>query len=515
MLAALLAALQAATKVLWGDELITLSIAQTGSMAGIWRALTLGADPNPPLTHWLVLHSVRAFGSSALAVRLPSIVGMLLVLGAMWSILRRWLSPGFAAAGLLALMATRGFDYAYDARSYSALAAFTMIALALWLTANGRKAAPPTRAVRLASLAGLAIALALAISSNYYGVLAFFPIAAGELVRTLSKDPGEKRRRLRPGVWVAMAAASVSLAFYLPLIRHNIAEFAPHAWNSPQPGMIVQSYLLLVEGIFWPVAGMALYAFWKRFRRTGTQTASLLESWEAAALAALLLYPVLGFSIAMLGAGMISPRCVVPVCCGFGIALALLARMLFGGSSRAGVVLLAGLLFWVVARQVACAVLLQRQRIAFFALRDDLDRRAAAVPGSPILVGDSLVLLPLAHYADDGVRQRLVFPIDFDAIHRSEPDDSGERNLWAGRDGLFPVRIAPSSSALPAGPDALLLARPAGWLAQRLAIDGYRLTPLPHSDAPGDAGRPAGYGDLGGVFTPLMHEDTLLFAARR
>src|ERR1019366_2682484 len=80
----LIACAQAATKLLWCDELIPLAIARQGSLAAIWSALAAGADPNPPLPHWLVLESIRAFGQSALAVRLPSILAVLLAIVSLW-----------------------------------------------------------------------------------------------------------------------------------------------------------------------------------------------------------------------------------------------------------------------------------------------------------------------------------------------------------------------------------------------------------------------------------------------
>ena len=515
-----IACIQAATKLLWCDELITLAIARQGSLAAIWRALADGADPNPPLSHWLVLEATRAFGQSALAVRLPAILCVLLAIVSLWAILRRWLCPGYAAVGILAFMATRGFDYAYDARSYAPLMGFTMASLALWLVAcdspeTGRRW-PPQNGVRLAALTGMAAALALAVSSNYYGVLAFFPIATGEIILTVRK------RHLEPGTWLAMAAAALPLRAFLPLIRHNLAEFGPHAWNRPRASMIADSYFELVEGVFWPVLGLALYAAWRRFRHPiATASAGgpsfqrpLLNGWvastspslqphETAALAVLLAYPLLGFRIALLGHGMISPRCVVPVCCGFGIAAAVLARRIFGASPRAGVIVLSLALLWVAARESACAFVLAGQRVAFLQLRDEIARQ----PGNqPIAVADSLLVLPLARYSSDDVRARIVFPIDFDAIHRFEPDDSGEQNLWAGRDGLFPVRIAPYAPSLFTVPTLTIVARPGGWLAQHLAADGFHLDET--------ASQPP-WQRLGGVFTPLAHEDTRILAAHR
>jgi hypothetical protein len=489
-----IACVQGATKLLWGDELITLAIARQGSLVKIWHALALGADPNPPLMHWLVMISTNVFGQSAFAVRLPAILCVLLAIVSLWIILRRWLSVGYAAVGVLAFMATRGFDYTYDARSYAPLLGFGMASLAFWLTSTDREGRP-----RLLALAGMAAALALGLSSNYYGVLAFFPIAAGEAVRTV------RARRIEAGAWVAMAVAALPLLAYLPLIHHNIAEFTPHAWNRPRAGMILESYLELVEGIFWPVLGFALYFAWKKVMADPFPAASRrkqpVQPHEAAALVILILYPVLGLCIAAGGAGMVSPRCVVPVCCGFGIAAALLGRRVFGGKARAGVILLSIALFWVVARESACAILLARQRTAFLELRDEVGRDSSG--GGPIVVTDSSFVLPLAYYSPKEMRDRIVFPIDFDAIHRKEKDDSGEQNLWAGRDGVFPIRIVAYDPSIFAVPRLTLISRYRGWVPTLLARDGFTLSGE-------DLTWPQTYTwqQLGGVFTPMAHEET-------
>jgi hypothetical protein len=492
-----IACAQAATKLLWCDELITLSIAHQGSLAAIWRALAVGADPNPPLSHWLVLQSTRLLGESDQDVRHPAVLCVLLAIVSLWFILRRWVAPGYAAVGVLAFMATRGFDYAYDARSYAPLMGFAMASLALWLTTCDDGPAPAPLP-RYSALIYMTAALALGLSSNYYGALAFFPIAIGETVLSL------RARRIRPIVWLALIVAALPLIAYLPLIHHNIAEFAPHAWNRPQAGMIVDSYLMLVEGVLWPVLGLGLFAAWRRWRRSapqGLSETSALRQHEITALVVLILYPILGYLVAVVGGGMISPRCVVPVCCGFGIALALLACHLFGSSPRAGLIILTIALVWVVARESACAFVLAQQRTAFFALRDQIGRQPST---QPIVIADSLFVLPLAHYSSDGVRARIVFPIDFDAIHRFEPDDSGEQNLWAGRNGIFPVHIVAYDPSLFTAGDLTLVARPNGWLAHSLTADGLSLS------EPAD--NPA-WQQLGGVFTPLAHEDTRLLRA--
>lgn len=202
---------------------------------------------------------------------------------------------------------------------------------------------------------------------------------------------------------------------------------------------------------------------------------------------------------------MVSPRCVAPLCCGFGIATALFARRIFGGRARAGIILLSIGLFWVVARESVCAVLLARQSNAFLVLRDEVDN---APEERPIVVTDSLFVLPLAHYSPDKVRARIIFPIDFDAIHRTETDDSGEQNLWAGRDGVFPIRIVPYDRSIFSVPSLTVVSRYRGWGPEDLARDGFTLSgeELTFSQS-------YIWQQLGGVFTPMAHDETRILNA--
>lgn len=472
---------QASLKLIWADELFTYYIAQQPGLGGVWHALAAGADPNPPVSHLLVKASTTLLGAGALAIRLPSILCMMAAIYASWWMLRRWVRPVYALVGVLAFMSTRGFDYAYDARSYAPLLGLSMASLALWICSDDRKGWR-----QKASLVAMALALAGALSSNYYGVLAFFPISAGEAFRST------RERRFRAGVWIALAAASLPLLAYLPLIRHNIAEFGPHAWNRPRVSMIGLSYVELVEGVFWPLMALAFFAIWKQppvWRRI---------SCEMLALGVLMLYPLLGFAIALGGAGMISPRCVVPVCCGFGMAMGVLAQRVFGDSRRAATATVCLFLVWVGVRESFCASLLLEQRRNFFALRQSVMEKSGQV-----LVADSSFVLPLYFYSDTDDRRRIVCPVDFAAIHLFEPDDSGEQNLWAGRDGVFPFPIVTLDS-LRFGGSFVVVGRPHGWLVQSLKERQVRLD--------GAVEDTRWYG-LGGVFTPMAHPETRLMRA--
>jgi hypothetical protein len=479
---------QATLKLVWADELITYYIARQPGIAGIWRALQAGTDPNPPLMHVLVQWSTAALGGNALGMRAPAMLCVLLAIMAMWWMLRRWVRPVYALVGCLAFMATRAFDYAYDARSYAPMMGFAMASLALWMAAGDLVGWR-----RFWALAGMAAALAAGISSNYYCVLAFFPIAVGELLGW----------RWRPGVWVAMAVASLPLIAYMPLIRHNIAQFGPHAWNRPRVSMIGMSYLELVEGIFWPVLGLGIWAVWRERNNPMVDAVKQRRTWgtpEMAAVGVLLVYPLLGFAIAIGGAGMISPRCVAPVCCGVGLAAGVLGSRVFDGVKRAGMALVVLLVVWVVVREGVCAGLLWEQRKAFFALRDEVADTSAA----QILVADSSFALPLYFYSAEKVRRKMVFPIDFEAIYYWEKDDSGEENLWAGRNGVFPFPIV-RFAAVDVDPGGLVvIARRDGWLAKLVHDRGIRL----EDDGEQQATDYAAWKRLGGVFTPMAHQET-------
>lgn len=479
---------QANIRLLWLDEFITLYIAKLGSARAIWSALANGADPNPPLTHILVMWAIRIFGEHAAIIRLPAILASGLGLACLYAFLLRRLPALYAAAGVCFFMSTAAFDYSFEARSYAFLLGFAMLSLLLWTRAvEGRH--------RILATVGMALALAAGISSNYYGVLAFFPIAAGELCRNI------QNRRLDFRVWLGLLAGAVPLYFYLPLIRSGIAEFVPYAWNKVQPSVISDSYTEMVEIILWPAlvalaAGVALYFFERR--RIGRSRVQVLPLHESAAVFTLMCYPILAYGVAVAKAGMLSPRCVVPVGYGFAIATVVICYKLFGKSAIAGLCLLAVLGGWVLARESLCGFWLVQQREALFHVRDNIPPLNA---GAKVAVSDSLLVLPLYYYSKPELASRIVFPIDFAAIRKYKREDSPEQNLWHGRGTVFPVPIVPLKDFQRRNASYLIVTTWNNWLMQELTakqVQSRMLLVDPHGH------------DIGG-FTPLSHDLPIYF----
>jgi hypothetical protein len=467
-------------KAFWFDEFITIYIAKLGSPRAIWHALYNGADPNPPLTHLLVALSIKLFGTSQIAVRLPAIIAEWFGVAFLFAFLRTRVRALYAACGVLFYMATHAFTYSVEARSYAFTLCFAMASLWAWRrTVEDRH---PTRAACF-----LALTLALGISSNYFAVLAFFPIAAGELTRTIL------RRRITPRVWIAMAVGAVPLLLYMPLVNHAIAIFAPHAWNKPDADVIELSYTQMMQDIFYPalvLLAVAIIVMIAERLSSSRDWRLAMPAHELVAVATQMAYPVLGYAIAVARAGMISPRFVLPMCYGFAIAVALAGRRLFSRWAFTSLVFLAVCFGYAVARNSVTGFDYQMQREALYRVRDSLPATGT------IAVSDSLLALPLYHYSPPKIAKRIVFPIDFEAIRRYKKEDSPEQNLWAGRD-LYPIPILPLWQFQEEYPGYTVVTTRDNWLLKTLNEEGSPAHQLPIESHSRDLV----------TFTPLCHAE--------
>jgi len=528
-------AVLSSVKLLWLDELITLHIARLGSFGAIWNALAQGADPNPPITHVLVHYSRMAFGDHELAYRLPALAGYWVGLVSLFSYLRRSVPTTWALAGTVLSMAMAAFDYSFESRSYAIFYGLAMLAMLCWSVTVDPGA---KKVVRHVALAGMIFALAAGISTNYFAVLAILPIAGGELARTVLVWRGSSWG-LRMGervplyravdfrIWMGLGLAGSTLLAYRSMIEHSIAEFAPHAWNKVSIDQVFDSYTEMVEIVLYPI--LVLFAFAVVFYFISRQLAplcrdcrySLSRRWvgslifresgglpiplhEALAVLSLMAYPILGYIIASIRGGMLSPRFVIPVCFGFAIAATVVAYRLFRDLTHAGVVMLCFCLAWFIARESVVAYMYAEQKQAFFRIVNDLPQAEAAVEaGAPIVIPDPLLALTFQHYAPARLADRVVFPVDFPAVRAFRHDDSPEENLWAGRDFIYTLPILPLGEYQRSAGQYLIIANVGNWMLEDLWAHRYpvhRLAINTRASA------------IGG-FTPLAHGTPFFFTA--
>lgn len=522
-------------KLLWLDELITLHIAKLSGPGAIWDALARGADPNPPVTHLLVHYSRMIFGDHEFAYRLPAALGYWVGLVSLFEYLRHRVPATWALGGTILSMAMAAFEYSYESRSYGIFYGLAMLAFFCWTRAIDAKRGVRDRTF---ALVGMMFALAAGISTNYFAVLAFLPIAAGEFVRTLVRTHEGRDwkhqgwgsivlRAIDWRIWVAMLIAALPLLVYRPLIEHSIAQFAPYAWNKVSLDQVADSYTQMVEMTIYPI--LALFAFailiWILARRSSRLCAvcreTFLPRWmepmvrrdlvrlpipmhEAAAVLFFMMYPILGYIVASIRGGMLSPRFVIPVCFGFAIAATLVAFQLFGSMRRAGMVFVCFFLAWFLCRESVVGYWYEEQKQCFYKVLEHLHEAEANLPPTaPIAIPDPLLALTFQHYAPPQVAARVVFPVDFPAIRRFRHDDSPEENLWAGRGFLYSLKIMPVAEFQNSAHQYLIIANDQNWYLQDLRTHNYLIERLPIN---------ARASNIGG-FTPLAHGTPMYYEA--
>ena len=512
-------------KLLWLDELITLHIARLGSLSAIWHALAHGADPNPPLSHLLVLGSMRLFGEHEFALRLPDMIGYWIGMLALFQFLRRWVSATWALAAVAMSMSMAAFQYSYESRSYGIFYGLAMLAVYCWAGAVD----PTTSSTRRwVALVGMVAALATGISTSYFAVLAFLPIAAGEVAITLQRwrhaswKEDSFLHSIQFRIWGALAIAATPLLLFRPLIQLSIAEFAPHAWNKVSLDQVSDSYTEMVEYILFPILALLLFTIvvlvLSRFcahcrasirpRWIGTLATehayfkrSRLPLHEAVAVFALMGYPFLGYLVASIHGGMLSPRFVIPVCFGFAIAGTLACHRIFGHLRFAALSLLLICTVWFCVRESVIAYWYSEQKQCFYKVVDRFPM--AEFPTGPIAIPDPLLALTFRHYAPPSLAARVVFPVDFPAIRHDRGDDSPEQNLWAGKGRIYHLPIVTLASLQHSAGKYVIITYDRNWMLQDLLQHRY---PIERLDINTRASA------IGG-FTPLSHGLPVFYSA--
>lgn len=211
-----LALLWSHRKLLWFDELLELQTDGVGSAAQVLRIQRhYPISLDPALFHLLTHVSTRVFGVTSFGMRLPSLLGFLLMQVCLFFFVRRVAGPRAATVALAFPVLGGTLYYAVEARPYGFLLGMYGVVALCYQTATREL---PQR--RLA-LAGLALGIACAINAHYFGVLILVPIAFAEGARALA------RRRLDWPVLAAIVLGASAFAFVLPF-HAAVARYGLH-----------------------------------------------------------------------------------------------------------------------------------------------------------------------------------------------------------------------------------------------------------------------------------------------
>jgi hypothetical protein len=398
----------ASKRMLWNDELFTLYTSRLPTFSDIWSALSTGADQIPPFFHLLTRASFSVLGIFELSVRLPEVVGFWIMSLCLFYFVSKRSSALYGFAAMLFPLATAAYDYAYEARPYGVVLGFSALALLCWQSAAERRR-------RNLSLVALALSVAGALSSHYFAVLIFFPIAFGELVRSFS------RRRVDIPIWVALGTGMSVLLIFLPLIERS-KSYSAHFWSPPKwillPGFY---YFLLAPAVLSLVAAFLTAAVpWpaavEDSNRRIDNSSAVTPIHELAAVFGFIAIPLIGVIFAQVFTGAFVYRYALPAVIGFSILFAFAVNRMANGRSIIGAAFVIslgiGFIFVGLRNFQSLNTISLNQTKTYEFLRAEGDSKL------PIVAGDLHTFMLLAYYAPPDISSRLVYLADSQASLR-------------------------------------------------------------------------------------------------
>ena len=222
-------------KLMWEDEVLELwtdSLPSLAQVIHIQRTATIALEP---IVYHILSHAAGCvFGMGAFAIRLPSLLGFLLMQVCMYFFVRRIASERAAIFALAFPALTNALYYSAEGRPYGLLLGWFGLAMVSWQAATRRESQ------RTLALITLALAVGLALNTHYYSVLLLIPLCGAELFRTL------QRRRLDLPVLAAIGAGMACMVFTLPFAK-AAAAYRTHFFddNGLNFRQITQSYRTL------------------------------------------------------------------------------------------------------------------------------------------------------------------------------------------------------------------------------------------------------------------------------
>jgi uncharacterized membrane protein len=396
---------------IWLDEAISIHQAHL-SLHGLLRNLYYG-DREPPLYHLTLWLTVRAFGDSEFAVRLPSLIAGTLVIPVLYELGRELYDRRTGAtAATFAAVSPLLVWYSQEVRMYIFVALFGLLALLTQL-----------RAIRNGTIlnwAAYVLATAALLWSHYFGLLL---IAVQQLlfvgVIIHRKRSGEPVRALALGFAYSAAVLAMQLAVLLTFAVHQY-QSTTGAAGSPSGTYDYLSFYSVLSNMAWSLWGyqpdattVLLAAMWPLFllgslvllgRGGSRQTTSL-----AAAAIALVVLLVL---VSAFDRSLFEVRnflILVP------LVLLLIARLITGWIRKPRArLLVTGVVLLTLAIGLADEQL-NKSNPRLFDFRGAIqDIKAHAGPSSLVLYEPSDMRLVLDYYAPHLRSQPLTAPITAD-----------------------------------------------------------------------------------------------------
>jgi hypothetical protein len=442
----------------WYDELLTFDIARAPTLRQLFEWVHR-FENHLPIFYLLSRYSMRIFGPTKLALRLPSIIEFYLGSAAVFAYVRR--RAGNTIAGLAVALVWAGdtFYYATEARPYALMFMCFACLLVSWeAAARGRY-----RRVTVPAVALFAIGLLLA---HAFGPLSLYPILVAEALRFRSS------RKPDYLLWAALLLPCVAVLAYIPMLgvyRGTIISTFERASLRQIYGFFYDSMNVVRVAVF-----LALLALLLLPKDRGREQEPPVSTEDKAILICLLLNPVLlNLTFMVLHGGFYYRYCITTNVAIYVAFAMLLARRLRPGQLASTVAILGVLLGAVIAHRYSRALSAHPlQPIPWARLRPDL----------PVVDASGQTFYEMNHYEAPRLLSRLYYLKDRAASLRYEhtnffqdfeaPDDMKA----AG----FPIagNVASYASFVRGHPQFLVVGAPGEWLLKLLQADGATIKSL-------------------------------------
>ncbi len=456
---------------MWNDEFLSFYSDSAASFRRVFEIqLHSPISLDPPTYHLLSHLSMDVLGRGAVALRLPALLGFLLLQACLFALVRRLAGYRAGLVVMLFPLMTASFRYSVEGRPYGLLLGLYAAALLCWYAAISDGNSRP----RVLPLLGLTAAIALAITSHYFGVLILIPVTVGELVRTIL------RRRFDVPVVLSLFVGLCSVGLIVPFQR-ALLPYRQHYYTSsvnlrnvsqgyrelflrynqwPLPVQHVCAALLLVATV---MLGIATYRVFRRGERQARGDARVV--WVAlwAALLAFAALPFCGYLFGRFVTHTMEVRYVIAALVFFAVSMALvLAPSLRRDRVFYGV--LGGMLLVSV---IAAAVQIRAEVRASRALLASLSAPAALHADLSMHPGERLYTQSLgdfflgSFYAPDALmRERMTLVYDAAGeVHYLRHNTNAVTAVYLSQ--FSPLQVAPWPDVEQS--NALLLNYHSGW----------------------------------------------------
>jgi 4-amino-4-deoxy-L-arabinose transferase-like glycosyltransferase len=455
----------AGIKLLWTDEFFTLYLSRLAP-SELWRALLTGGDQHPPPFFLLHRFVITVFGEHPWSLRLPAMLGFLLMLICIYRFVTVRTAPLYGLAATLVPLITVAHEYSYEARGYGLLAGFLSLAAVCWQRAGETKK-------NTVLAIGIAVALIAAVASHYYAILLLPALAAAEAIR------GYRTRSVNWRVWLAICAPIIPLAVFFPLLRSS-SGFASTFWAKPSVLEINLFYKNVLgeaaAGLLCGLVVAGLYRTLFQKKTAAVENSQEIPPEEILLAAGFAAVPFFVYMLAKFVTGAFAWRYAIGGICGIAILFGFFCFKLFRGSRTAGClfIVVTGSYF-ILATQLT-GQRLERERRELFYVRSYLDSN---VPDSqPLIIGDSKWFYALTYYARPGKTLRYIYLADPQRSVKYVHHDTVERSLLA-LNPWFKLNVNSYDSFFAHNNNAMVWSGVSGkwsWLPSALIDDGRNIT---------------------------------------